>query len=66
MTEHERDLLEWLSHERDRMSALLADYENGRRRIGRVESGELVDETKQEINFLKQRIAQIGILVAGF
>jgi hypothetical protein len=66
MTEHERDLLEWLSNERVRIGALLTDYEAGKRKVGRIENGRLVDETEQEINNLKQRTAQIGLLIAGF
>jgi uncharacterized protein YdcH (DUF465 family) len=66
MTEREGDLLEWLSNEQGRLSALLADYEAGRRKIVRVENGRSFDETEQEINNMKQRIAQIGTLIAGF
>jgi hypothetical protein len=66
MNEHERDLLEWLTHERMRMGALLDDYRTGKRKIGRVESDRLIDETEQEINNLQQRIAQLGLLIAGF
>ena len=66
MIGHERELLEWLTHERFRMSSRLADYEAGRRKIARVENGQPVDDSEQEIDLLKQRIARIGILIAGF
>jgi hypothetical protein len=66
LNDHERDLLEWLTHERLRIGTLLTDYRDGKRKIGRIENDRLIDETKQEINNLQQRIAQIGLLIAGF
>jgi hypothetical protein len=65
-SEHERELLQWLSDERVRIGALLTDYEAGKRKVSRIENGRLIDETEQEINNLKQRTAQIGLLIAGF
>jgi hypothetical protein len=66
MTEHERELLEWLYQELVLMSKLIADYEAGARKIGRIEDSRLIDETEREINDLKQRCAQIRLLIAGF
>ena len=66
MNEREKAVYEWLFHERARMGALVLDYEAGRRKVGRFEEGQLIDETEQEISNLKQRIAQIGMLMADF
>jgi hypothetical protein len=59
----ERALLEWLTGQRDYMCGLLGDYESGKRKIGRIENGKQIDETQEEISNLRQRIAQIGLLI---
>jgi len=66
MTERDRQMLEWLHHQRDYMCQLLTDYEAGRRKIGRIENDRQIDETSEAIDDLKQRIAQIGLLIAEF
>ena len=66
MTDHEKDLLEWLYQQLQFTDKRIADYERGARKIGRVEDGRFIDETEQEINDLKQRRAQIGLLLVGF
>ena len=66
LSARDTEILEWLHGELDRMGRLLRDYEAGTRRIGRMEGGRLVDETQEEISNLKQRIAQIGLIMANF
>jgi len=61
---HKSELLVWIRKERDYMSALLLDFQSGRRKVGRIENGQMIDETQKEVDALKQRIDELSLFIA--